>query len=131
VFGDLMQLKAGSATEADIALAIHCTVISRPSPTTATVDGGSKTFCGDINYEKAGIPGYATVIGMDGVLVRMSEEHGVISFPSPVPLPVGSRIALRPIHVCTTVNLSDQAFLCEHATGNCTPIAIVARGKRT
>ncbi|MFM2310343.1 MAG: hypothetical protein RLY87_2465 [Chloroflexota bacterium] len=130
VYGDLMQLKAGSATDADVALSILCTVISRPSATTATVDGGSKTFAGDISYEKAGLPGYATVVGGDGVLVRMSEEHGVIQFSQPSTLPVGSRLALRPIHVCTTVNLSDSAFFCDPDTNECIPFQIVARGKR-
>ena len=130
VYGDLMQRKAGSATDAQVALSILCTVISRPTATTATIDGGSKTFAGDISYEKAGLPGYATVVGGDGALVRMSEEHGVIQFPQPIDIPVGTRIAMRPIHVCTTVNLSDSAFFCDPETLECVPFEIVARGKR-
>jgi D-serine deaminase-like pyridoxal phosphate-dependent protein len=131
VYGDLMQLKAGSATEADVALSILCTIVSRPSATTATVDGGSKTFAGDIAYERTGLPGYATVVGGDGTLVRMSEEHGVIQFSEPSAVAVGARIALRPIHVCTTVNLSDVAYFCDSQTFSCEPFSIVARGKRT
>jgi D-serine deaminase-like pyridoxal phosphate-dependent protein len=131
VFNDLMQQRAGAATPDDVALAILCTVISRPSPTTLTVDGGSKTFCGDINYEKAGLPGYATVNGYPGALVRMSEEHGVVSFPEPVDIPVGSRIALTPMHVCTTINLSETAYFCDATSGDCQPVTIRARGKRT
>jgi D-serine deaminase-like pyridoxal phosphate-dependent protein len=131
VFGDMMQRKAESASDADLALQIHCTVISRPSATTATIDGGSKTFAGDINYERAGLPGYAVVSGANGALVRMSEEHGVIAFAEPTEIPVGARLALCPIHVCTTVNLSDIAYLCDSSTNECSPFQIVARGKRT
>ena len=131
VFGDMMQRKAESASDADLALQIHCTVISRPSATTATIDGGSKTFAGDINYERAGLPGYAVVSGANGALVRMSEEHGVIAFAEPTDIPVGARLALCPIHVCTTVNLSDIAYLCDSSTNECSPFQIVARGKRT
>lgn len=131
VFGDLMQRKAESASEQDLALRILCTVVSRPSATTATVDGGSKTFAGDINFERAGLPGYAVVEGMGGFLVRMSEEHGVVVFPEPTDLSVGARIALIPIHVCTTVNLSDIAYMCDASTNEYSPYPIVARGKRT
>ena len=131
VYGDLMQLKAGSATASDVALRIQCTVISRPSATTATVDGGSKTFAGDINFERAALPGYAAVIGTTGVLVRMSEEHGVIQFAEPTQLAIGARIDLRPIHVCTTVNLSDVLYFSDSTTNECTPFSIVARGKRS
>ncbi len=131
VYGDLMQIKAGSATEADVALSILCTVISRPSALTATIDGGSKTFAGDIVYERTGLPGYATVVGGDGTLVRMSEEHGVVQFTKPNAIAIGARIALRPIHVCTTVNLSDIAYFFDPQTNACAPFSIVARGKRT
>lgn len=130
VFGDDMQLLNGACTPADVALQILCTVISRPDATTATVDAGSKTFAGDINYEKMGLSGYASGVDVPASLVRMSEEHGVLRVPESLDLPVGSRIALRPIHVCTTVNLSDTLYFADEA-GQITPVAVVARGKRT
>lgn len=130
VFGDDMQLLNGACQREDVALHILCTVISRPSRTTATVDAGSKTFAGDINYEKMGLTGFATGVDVPASLVRMSEEHGVLQIPESLDLPVGSRIALRPIHVCTTVNLSDTVyFQNDHTT--VTPVAVAARGKRT
>ncbi len=130
VFGDDMQLLNGACQLDDVALHILCTVISRPSKTTATVDAGSKTFAGDVNYEKMGLTGYATGVDVTASLVRMSEEHGVLQIPETLDLPVGSRIALRPIHVCTTVNLSDTIYFAD-ADGNATPVFVAARGKRT
>ena len=50
VFNDLMQLGYGSATPADLALTILCTVVSHHGDR-ATIDGGSKTFAGDYRVE--------------------------------------------------------------------------------
>jgi len=130
VFGDDMQLRNGACQRDDVALHILCTVISRPSKTTATVDAGSKTFAGDVNYEKMGLTGFATGVDVPVSLVRMSEEHGVLQIPETLDLPIGSRIALRPIHVCTTVNLSDTLYFTD-SQGSVTPVSVAARGKRT
>ena len=130
VFGDDMQIYAQSCTPSQVALSILCTVVSRPDAHTATIDAGSKTFSGDVNFERMGLPGYATAVDYDATLVRMSEEHGVLKLAPGVDLPIGTRIAMRPIHVCTTVNLSDELYLHDTLTGECTPIEIVARGKR-
>jgi D-serine deaminase-like pyridoxal phosphate-dependent protein len=130
VFGDDMQIFAQSCTPSQVALSILCTVISRPDDTTATIDAGSKTFSGDVNFERMGLAGYATAVDYDATLVRMSEEHGVLKVAPGVDLPIGTRIAMRPIHVCTTVNLSDELYFYDSLTSECTPIKIVARGKR-
>jgi D-serine deaminase-like pyridoxal phosphate-dependent protein len=130
VFGDDMQIFAQSCTPSQVALSILCTVVSRPDEHTATIDAGAKTFSGDVNYERMGLAGYATAVDYDAVLVRMSEEHGVLKLAPGVDLPIGTRIAMRPIHVCTTVNLSDELHLHDTLTGDCTSIQIIARGKR-
>jgi D-serine deaminase-like pyridoxal phosphate-dependent protein len=130
VFGDDMQIYAQSCTPSQVALSILCTVISRPDERTATIDAGSKTFSGDVNFERMNLKGYATAVDYDATLVRMSEEHGVLSLAEGVDLPIGTRIALRPIHVCTTVNLSDELYLCDYGIDDCRPITVVARGKR-
>lgn len=130
VFGDDMQIYAQSCVPSQVALSILCTVISRPDAHTATIDAGAKTFSGDVNYERMGLSGYATAVDYDATLVRMSEEHGVLALAPGVDLPIGTRIAMRPIHVCTTVNLSDELFMHDSLTGECTPVSIVARGKR-
>lgn len=129
VFGDDMQRLNGACRDEEVALSIVCTVISRPDATTATVDAGSKTFAGDVNYEKMGLTGFATGVEHPVALVRMSEEHGVLQIPATLDLPIGSRIALRPIHVCTTVNLSDTLYFVD-APATITPVSVAARGKR-
>lgn len=130
VFGDDMQIHAQSCTPSQVALMILCTVISRPDAQTATIDAGSKTFSGDVNFERMGLKGYASAVDFDATLVRMSEEHGVLALGPGVDIPIGTRIAMRPIHVCTTVNLSDVLYLHDTLTGECAPISVVARGKR-
>lgn len=130
VFGDDMQLRNGSCTVDQVGLSIWCTVISRPDAQTATIDGGAKTFSGDVFPDRMGLLGYATGVDYAATLVRMSEEHGVLQLAPGVDLPIGTRIAMRPIHVCTTVNLSDEMYLRAN-TGDCTPIRVVARGKRS
>jgi len=130
VFGDDMQLRNGACTVDQVGLAIWCTVISRPDAQTATIDAGSKTFSGDVVPDRLGLLGYATAVDYAATLVRMSEEHGVLQLADGVDLPIGTRIAMRPIHVCTTVNLSDTMYL-QGADGDCTPIQVVARGKRS
>src|SRR5690606_10490778 len=47
VFNDYICHHWKVAEYSDCALSILTTVVSLPSPQTATVDGGSKTFCGD------------------------------------------------------------------------------------
>ena len=130
VFGDDMQLCSGACTVEQVGLAIWCTVISRPDAHTATIDAGAKTFSGDVVPDRMGLRGYATAVNFDATLVRMSEEHGVLQLAPGVDLPIGTRIAMRPIHVCTTVNLSDTMYL-QGTDGDCTPIQVVARGKRS
>lgn len=130
VFGDDMQLRNGACSVDQVALAIWCTVISRPDTQTATIDAGAKTFSGDVVPDRMGLLGYATAVDYAATLVRMSEEHGVLQLADGVDLPIGTRIAMRPIHVCTTVNLSDTMYL-QAVDGNCTPIQVLARGKRS
>jgi D-serine deaminase-like pyridoxal phosphate-dependent protein len=65
----------------------------------------------------------------DAWLERMSEEHGVVRLgPGTDPAP-GARLAFAPIHVCTTVNLSDVLVgVRGDGVAQCFPVA--ARGKR-
>ena len=83
------------------------TVISRPTPSRLTCDGGHKAVSAD-----AGVPTCA-VIGHDSWKpAGPSEEHLPVDLPgsSDVP-PVGENLYLVPRHVCPTVNLHDYALL--------------------
>jgi D-serine deaminase-like pyridoxal phosphate-dependent protein len=130
VFGDYMQAERGAMSYDDLALSILCTVVSRPAPDKATIDGGSKTFAGDIPPASLNLKGYARAVGMEAYVETMSEEHGVVRLGPGVDPKVGDKIAFYPIHVCTTVNLSDELIgVCDERVQQVFPI--LARGKRT
>lgn len=129
VFMDNMQTAMGVCTPDDIALHILCTVVSRPAADVATIDGGSKTFCGDIVPASLGLQGYGTAPGHDLFVQSMSEEHGVLRLGLGENPPVGERLAMVPNHVCTTVNLSDE--LIGVRGGRIEQVwPVLARGKR-
>lgn len=131
VFSDYITAEKGYVPYEDVALSIVCTVVSKSAPDKFTIDGGSKTFCGDIPYMRMGMKGYAKAIGMEAYLVSMSEEHGVVQIEGEhIDVKIGDRIAFYPIHVCTTVNLSDELIGVRNGQIEKT-WPILARGKRT
>jgi D-serine deaminase-like pyridoxal phosphate-dependent protein len=128
VFNDLMQLAHGSSEE-QIALTVLCTVVSQNSPGMLTVDGGSKTFSGDMPRGAAGTPPtIARALDRDIVVDRLSEEHGIGRIRG-ASAQLGEKIRFVPYHVCTCVNLSDQivGFRGERVE---TVWQVVARGLR-
>ena len=130
IFGDYMMAEMGALNYADVALSILCTVISRPAADKATIDGGSKTFCGDSVPARYNLKGYARGVDRDAYVESMSEEHGVLRLGPGVNPQIGDRMAFYPIHVCTTVNLSDE--LVGVRNGVVEKVwPILARGKRT
>jgi D-serine deaminase-like pyridoxal phosphate-dependent protein len=127
VFNDLMQLGNGSAQPQEMALSILTTVVSSNREGRVTVDGGSKTFSGDVALDDGGRMVARSVDGSI-VLDGLTEEHGVGRTSRPAA--VGERIAFHPAHVCTTVNLSDQLFAVRDGRVEAVwPVA--ARGLRT
>ena len=134
VFNDYACTHWGVAEYSDCALSILCTVVSRPSQEVATIDGGSKTFCGDWWPGSLGVEGYARGAGKDAPInafvTRMSEEHGVVTSHESIDWKIGERVAFHPLHVCTTVNLSDELIGVRNGVVEIIwPVA--ARGKRT
>lgn len=130
IFGDYMMAERGVMGYDQVALSILCTVVSRPAADKATVDGGSKTFCGDVFPARLNLKGYARAVGMDAYVESMSEEHGVVRLGPGADPHIGDKIAFNPIHVCTTVNLSDE--LIGVRNGHVEQVfPILARGKRT
>jgi D-serine deaminase-like pyridoxal phosphate-dependent protein len=128
VFGDYTTAEGGATAYDEIALSILCTVVSRPAADKATVDGGSKTFSGDVTPGK--LKGYARAVGVEAYVERMNEEHGVVQLGPGVDPQVGDRLAFYPIHVCTTVNLADELIGVRGGRVE-TVWPILARGKRT
>jgi D-serine deaminase-like pyridoxal phosphate-dependent protein len=130
IFGDYMMAERGVVSYEDVALSILCTVVSRTAADKATIDGGSKTFCGDSVPDRLQLKGYASAVGMEAYVETMSEEHGVVRLGPGVNPQIGDKIAFYPIHVCTTVNLADE--LIGVRGGKVVQVfPILARGKRT
>lgn len=127
VFNDLMQLAHGS-NEEQVALTVLCTVVSYNTPGTLTVDGGSKTFSGDMP-RGVSAPTIARALDRKIVVERLSEEHGVARLEGGS-AQLGEKIRFVPYHVCTCVNLTDQivGFRGERVE---TVWDVAARGLRT
>src|SRR5260370_30793518 len=88
------------------ALSVQVTVVSRPTPTRAIIDGGSKTFSNDPAVHASG---YGAVRGhSEYTLTKLTEEHGIMTVPSAAHLPIGTRLQVIPNHVCACVNLHDR-----------------------
>lgn len=117
VFHDAMQAKLGVCSLDDCAGTVHVTVVSRPSPELAVIDGGSKTFATDVppNTAPLGLVGFGRVVGLDdAVLERLSEEHGMLRLGPAAQAAnpqVGDRLAIIPNHICSTVNLHNSVVL--------------------
>lgn len=131
VFGDALMAAWGAVAEEEIALSILCTVVSRPTPERATIDGGSKTFAGDIAPGMvAGLAGYGRMIGADAHIEGLTEEHGLVRLGPGVAPAIGERLRFVPNHVCTAVNLADEVIGLRN--GRVATIwPVLARGKRT
>lgn len=127
-FNDLMQLRSGAASGDEVALTIVTTVVSTGRDGRITVDGGSKTFSGDVRLASG--EGTLVAESADGsaVIERLTEEHGVGRSTRPVA--VGDRIAFHPAHVCTTVNLSDRLVVARDGRVDA-EWRVAARGCRT
>jgi D-serine deaminase-like pyridoxal phosphate-dependent protein len=131
VFGDMIMATWGAVAEEEIALSILCTVVSRPTPERATIDGGSKTFAGDIAPGMlAGLTGYGRLVGADAYIEGMTEEHGLVRLGPGVAPAIGERLRFVPNHVCTAVNLADEVIGVRN--GQVAAVwPVLARGKRT
>lgn len=105
VYGDRRSVAAGVMAEADCALRVRTTVVSRPTATRAVLDAGSKTLTTDEAPGAGG--GYGLIVEYPGArLTRVSEEHGHVELPGPG-LAVGEVVTVIPNHACAVTNLHD------------------------
>jgi D-serine deaminase-like pyridoxal phosphate-dependent protein len=128
VYGDRRTLAAGAMAEEDCALRVRATVVSRPTPTRAILDAGSKTLSADEAPAAGG--GYGLVLEHTGArLARLSEEHGHLELATPGPRPaVGDIVTVVPNHACAVSNLHDTVVARrDGAAPEVWPVA--ARGK--
>ncbi|MGO8800812.1 MAG: alanine racemase [Roseiarcus sp.] len=101
IYCDRSLVERGAAALDDCALTVHAMIVSRPTPSRAIMDAGSKTLTSDL----LGLETYGRVLGHpEARIVRLDEEHGVIALDGEGP-PVGARIRVLPNHVCPVSNL--------------------------
>jgi D-serine deaminase-like pyridoxal phosphate-dependent protein len=111
VFCDAIQVSLGVATVADCALTVAATVMSRPSPDRAVIDAGAKSLGLDMGVHGSSvITDYGTLVGVEGRLIRLSEEHGVLQIPTNWGVEVGERVRVLPNHACSVANLHARYF---------------------
>jgi D-serine deaminase-like pyridoxal phosphate-dependent protein len=121
VFFDRTQAGLESARLDDCALHIVASVVSRPSPTRAIFDAGSKTLSSDGARGFGPTEGYGLVFpSLDAaepdrsiVIERLSEEHANVRVPDTCTLRAGDRVRILPNHSCVVVNLADELLLCD------------------
>jgi D-serine deaminase-like pyridoxal phosphate-dependent protein len=108
IFYDLTQIATGAVRPAQCALSVLTTVVSRPAPDRAIVDGGAKTFTSDKGPE----PGHGRDFGRPDILLEtLSEEHGWLRLSEPAaPLAIGDRLRFVPNHACTVMNLHARVY---------------------
>jgi D-serine deaminase-like pyridoxal phosphate-dependent protein len=106
VFNDRATVAAGAATWDDCAMRIRTTVVSRPTPTRAILDAGSKTLSSDLLT----LQGYGHIVEYpDAVIVRLSEEHGHVDLSACARKPeIGEIVTVIPNHTCVVTNLHAQ-----------------------
>lgn len=133
VFQDRMQARFGVCGPEDWAASVCVTVVSRPSPELAIIDGGSKTFATDIGPGTGPLmlEGYGHVMELeDARLERLSEEHGMLRLgPSAqaANVQIGDILHIVPNHICSTINLHNQVVF-RTATGQYDAARVLARG---
>lgn len=111
VFYDELQVALGTTARDTCALTIAATVMSRPAADRAVIDAGSKTFGLDRGaHSSSPLTDFGRLVDVDGALVRLSEEHGMLQIPAESLLAVGDRIRVIPNHVCSVSNLGRRFY---------------------
>lgn len=109
VFNDVQQMRLGVATEATCAARVVATVVARPSEERFVLDAGTKTFTSD-GGDGPPLPGRGVVAGRPELMLDfMNEEHTVGHRTGADDVRIGDRLEVIPLHVCSTVNMFDEA----------------------
>jgi D-serine deaminase-like pyridoxal phosphate-dependent protein len=109
IYSDRMQVSFGHGTLAGCALTVLATVVSRPIPSRAVLDAGSKALAADL----CPAPGHGHIRAYpDAVITGLSEEHGVVDLSACITRPlIGERVQVIPNHACVVTNLFDRVHL--------------------
>ena len=128
VFSDVQQMRLGLAAEATCAARVLTTVVAHPTYERFVLDAGTKAFTSDGGNDPP-YPGRGVVAGRPQlVLDFMNEEHAVGHRTGANDVRIGDRLEVIPLHVCSTVNMFDEAVGIRSGEVVRT-FAIAARGK--
>ncbi len=126
VYNDRSMVRAGECGPADLAMQVLATVVSRPTPTRAVLDAGSKALTSDL----LGFAEFGEIADLPGArILSLSEEHAVVDLSACTgPLPgVGDQVRVIPNHTCVVSNLFDRMAF--HRGGVVTRVEpLIARG---
>ena len=126
IYNDRSMVRDGHCTQADCAMHILATVVSRPTPDRAVIDAGSKALTADL----LGFSDFGTIVDYpDAVITKLSEEHGVVDLSNCAGArpEIGEKIRIIPNHTCVVSNLFDTMVF--HRNGVVTRVEEVsARG---
>lgn len=128
VFNDVQQMRLGVASEETCAARVLATVVAHPGPDRFVLDAGTKSFAAD-GSDGPPFPGRGVVVGRPELrLELMTEEHTVGRPTGSDDVRIGDRLEVIPLHVCSTVNLFDEAIGVRSGRVEQT-FAIAARGR--
>jgi D-serine deaminase-like pyridoxal phosphate-dependent protein len=106
VYFDRSLVARGVCDFEDCALTVLTTVVSRPTPTRAIIDAGTKSLTSDL----LGLEGYGLVHGLDDAKIyAANEEHGYLDISHLAMKPaIGDLVRVTPNHVCPISNLFNE-----------------------
>ena len=112
VYNDLNTLYQGACRLEDCAARVVTTVVSTAVPGRAIIDAGSKALSSDL-LSAGPESGYGYVVEAPEVpIIKLNEEHGYLDVTrSAHEFHVGEVLTVIPNHVCTCVNMHDEAFI--------------------
>ncbi|WP_112310570.1 alanine racemase [Pseudogemmobacter bohemicus] len=126
VYNDRSMVRAGACAPGDLAMHVLATVVSRPTPTRAVLDCGSKALTSDL----LGFTDYGEIEGLPGARITgLSEEHAVVDLSACTGArpEVGDLVRVVPNHTCVVSNLFDRMVF--HKNGVVTRVEpLAARG---
>ena len=108
VYNDAMVVASGTAGWDNCAMRVRVTVVSRPTPTRAVIDAGTKVLTSD----QYGMTGYGHVMEYPAAVVSgLSEEHGIVDLSGCPERPaVGDVVSVVPNHCCVVSNMVDEVY---------------------
>ena len=112
VYNDMNTYHQGACRMEDCAVRVLATVVSTAVDGKAIVDAGSKTLSSDL-LGSGPKTGYGYVVeAPDASIMKLNEEHGHLDVTNSThQFHVGEVLTVIPNHVCTCVNMHDEAFL--------------------